>query len=57
MLFLKRRPKQKIYIMCPDGQKIEITLDSIVNKQAKIGIDASSQYTILRDELLLRDKK
>ncbi len=52
MLVLSRKPEESIVISTPDNKEIRITLIKIEsNRRAKIGIEASEEYTILREEL------
>lgn len=52
MLVLSRKPEESIVICGPDKKEIKITLIKIEStKRAKIGIEADSEYTILRQEL------
>lgn len=50
-LVLTRRPGQKIIL---DRPHIEITLDSIVGKTAKLRIVAPKHVRVIREELILR---
>lgn len=50
-LVLNRRPGQKIILERPH---IEITVESIVGKTARLVIKAPKHIRILRDELVMR---
>ncbi len=52
MLVLTRHAGEKILI----GDDIEVTILRIGDKQARIGISAPDDVTILREEVYLRDK-
>ena len=52
MPVIKRNEMQKIIVVCPDGQQMEIQLVRIKGSTARIGIDAPSEYRILRPEHL-----
>jgi len=54
MLVLHRKVREKIFIFTPDGAEIEICLLSVYpgGNGGKIGINAPSDYRILREELL-----
>jgi len=56
MLILSRRIGERIFIIGPDMQKVEvcITLLEIKGCAARIGIDADSSYTIHREEIFFR---
>ena len=51
MLVVSRKPLQRIGIHAPNGDLIVITLCDTESNQARIGIDAPREYTILREEL------
>lgn len=52
MLVLSRKPEESIIIYGPDKKEIKITLIKIEStRRVKIGIEASDEYQILRQEL------
>lgn len=53
-LVLTRRPGQRIILERP---RIEIILDSVVGKTAKIVIKAPKHVRITRDELVMRPEE
>lgn len=57
MLILTRKPGERIFIMDEDMREVKmcITLNSINGGQASLGIDADKKYTILREEVFLRN--
>lgn len=50
-LVLNRRVGQKVIL---DRPRIEITVESIIGKTARLSITAPKHVRILRDELILR---
>jgi carbon storage regulator CsrA len=50
-LILTRRPGQKIIL---DRPHIEITLESVVGKTARLVIDAPKHVRVIREELIYR---
>ena len=51
MLLITRKEQEKIFIKCPSGELIEITLTKIKSKtQAIIGINGPQDYRIERDD-------
>ena len=56
MLVLSRKPEESIIIYGPDKKEIKITLIKIEStRRVKIGIEASDEYQILRQELTEKD--
>lgn len=59
MLILGRYAGQSLIIRTPEGRQINIATLGICTKKdnsfVKIGIEAPDDYTIIREELLLRD--
>lgn len=57
MLILTRKSGERIFIMDEDMREVKmcITLNSINGGQASLGIDADKKYTILREEVFLRN--
>lgn len=57
MLILSRNPGQRIFIMGPDMKKVEVCITLLKTKgcQSSIGIDCDESYTILREEVFLRN--
>lgn len=53
MLILTRRIGEKLLI----GDDIEVIVLDINRNQAKIGIKAPRELTVLREELFIRDKR
>ena len=52
MLVLSRKPEESIIIYGPDKKENKITLIKIEStRRVKIGIEASDEYQILRQEL------
>ena len=56
MLVISRKPEESIIIYGPDKKEIKITLIKIEStRRVKIGIEASDEYQILRQELTEKD--
>jgi len=57
MLMLTRRAGERIFIMNESMQKVEIciTVNFLRGGQVSLGIDADNSYTILREEVFLRN--
>jgi carbon storage regulator CsrA len=57
MLILSRRAGERIFIIGPDMKEIEVCITVRHSKggQISLGIDASKAYTILREEVFLRN--
>jgi len=51
MLVVSRKLNERIGIHLPDGRVIVITLCKTESNQARIGIDAPKEFTVLREEL------
>jgi carbon storage regulator CsrA len=52
MLVLGRKLGERIIILCPDRQEIEVVITKINNhSQAQMGIIAPKEYIIIREEL------
>ncbi|NNL56652.1 MAG: carbon storage regulator CsrA [Pseudomonadales bacterium] len=52
MLILTRKIGEKILI----AEEIEVTVLHVSGSQVKLGIDAPSEVSIMREELLLNDR-
>ena len=52
MLILARRQEESVVITTPAGEDIKILIMDAYHGFAKLGIDAPSDYGILREELL-----
>ena len=52
MLVLSRKKNEKIILKTTDNKEIVITLVKIESNKVRIGIEAESDVTILREELL-----
>ena len=50
MLVLARNLKEPVFILCPDGNRIEITIEDIRGNQARIGFIAPKAYDIVRHD-------
>lgn len=60
MLVVKRKDNQRIIIISPKGERIEVCLVKVLWGCAKIGIVAGQDYKIYREEILpehLRETK
>ena len=55
MLILTRYPDQSVILQLPNGDNIEVYINSIKGQQVKLGIDAPDNISILRDELFYKD--
>lgn len=56
MLILTRRVGEKLYIICPDGSRIEVMITKNVgDRRYRVGVTAPKSYTILREEILERE--
>lgn len=57
MLLLTRRVGERIFIMDENMKKVEIciTVTNLIGGQVRLGIDADKSYTILREEVFLRN--
>jgi carbon storage regulator len=55
MLLLTGRMGKSIVIQLPTGERIEVTVLGLKGNQARIGTDAPAEYTILREERVIRD--
>ena len=55
MLVLSRKADESIIISTPDQKEIKITIIKIENKKIKIGISAGAEFTILREELIIKN--
>jgi len=57
MLFLTRRADERIFIIGPDMQEIQIciTVREVKGGQVSLGIAADKSYTILREDVFLRN--
>ena len=57
MLILTRKVGERIFILDEEEKEVLIciTLNSNSGGQARIGIDAGKSYTILREEVFLRN--
>ena len=51
MLILTRRPGETLIIETPAGEQIQVTALGMKGNQAQIGIDASKEAIISREEL------
>jgi len=51
-LQITRRQGQAVTITCPDGREIEIEFNRNLGKYIRLRIDAPSDFTITRNELL-----
>ena len=54
MLVLTRRIGESLIIQTSTGEEIEVVLLSIKGNQAQIGTEATSDVTVLREEVLER---
>ena len=54
MLILTRKIGESLIIQTSTGEEIEIVVLSIKGKQVKIGTEAASDVTVLREEILAR---
>lgn len=52
MLVLSRKPSEKIWIECPDGQRVEVIALPSQGNQVRIGIQAPRAYRVTRPELM-----
>lgn len=57
MLVLSRKRDEKILLRVNEQDSIELTVVRIDNNKVRLGIDAESNVTILRSELLDRNPK
>lgn len=57
-LVLTRRHQQSIYIMLPDGRKVEVGVDmgAKVNALVKLRVSADNDINIVRRELLEKNR-
>jgi carbon storage regulator CsrA len=51
MLALTRKIRQKTFIDCPDGTRIEVDLVAIAGNRVKLGFTAPAEYKIVREEI------
>ena len=56
MLALSRKNKEKIIILCPNGETIVIQAVECHTNKVRLGVKAPLNYKILREELLERAK-
>lgn len=52
MLILTRKESESITITTPSGESIEITLIETNRGNAKVGVSAPEEYSIVRNELI-----
>ena len=52
MLVLTRREGESLIIKTPDNKEIKVTLTRYRDAQTEVGIEAPSDYLILREEAL-----
>jgi len=52
MLVLSRSPNEKIFVLLPDGQKIEILITQMRYNKVRLGFTAPPTVKIMREELL-----
>lgn len=58
MLVLSRKKGERIVIKNRQtGEEIKVALINVVGQKAKIGIDASDNVWIMREEIINREKK
>lgn len=50
MLVLARTLKEPVFILCPTGEKIEITIEEIRGSTVRIGFIAPREYDIVRHD-------
>lgn len=50
MLVLARNMKEPLFILCPDGSRIEITIEDIRGNSVRIGFIAPKEYKIVRHD-------
>lgn len=50
MLVLARNLKEPVFILCPDGNRIEVTIETIRGNQVRIGFIAPKAYDIVRHD-------
>jgi sRNA-binding carbon storage regulator CsrA len=57
MLMLTRRAGERIFIIGPDMQEVQIciSVNWMDSGRVSLGIDADKTYTILREEVFLRE--
>jgi len=52
MLILRRKIDEVIILELPNGDQIDIVITDINKSSIKVGIDATSEINIVREELL-----
>lgn len=57
MLILTRRPGESITIETPEGRTIMMTVLAVKGTQVRVGFTADKDVSVVRNELLSRERK